>query len=102
MNGNTIFTVIKGNKERVTLPDKKSMQDLMYALNVLDCYEQLGKQEISGNRQDLEIYEVTFLDKAIKVVGQTDAQKVIDWMLTYGCTKVGIEKLGVIKNDRED
>ena len=102
MSGNTIFTVIKGGKDRVTLPDKKSMHDLMYALNVLDCYETLGKQEIKGNRQDLELFEVTFIDRAIKVVGKADAEKVIDWMLTYGCSKVGIEKLGVMENDRED
>lgn len=107
MSGNTIFIVTKGNIssqncERVTLPDKKSVQDLMNALNVLDCYEPIGKQEITGNRQDLEIYEVTFLDKAVKVVGQTDAELVLHWMFQYGCNKVAIERLGIIRDDRED
>lgn len=93
MSGNTIYVVKKGEHERVTLPDKKSVQDLMYALNVLDCYEQVGKQEITGNRQDLELFEVAFLDRAIKVVGQTDAERVLHWMFAYGCRKVSIEKL---------
>lgn len=93
MSGNTIYVVKKGEKERVTLPDIKSAQDLMYALNVLNCYEPIGKQEITGNKQDLVLYEVTFLDKAVKVVGQTDAETVLHWMLLYGCNKVGIEKL---------
>ena len=93
MSGNTIYIVKKGEKERVTLPDIKSAQDLMYALNVLNCYEQVGKQEIAGNKQDLVLYEVSFLDKAVKVVGQTDAERVLHWMLLYGCHKVSIEKL---------
>lgn len=92
-NGNSIYIVRKGDKERVTLPDMKSAQDLMYALNVLNCYEPIGKQEITGNKQDLVLYEVAFLDKAIKVVGQTDAETVMHWMLMYGCHKVSIEKL---------
>jgi len=92
-SGNTIYIVKKGDRERVTLPDLKSAQDLMYALNVLNCYEQIGKQEITGNKQDLVLYEVAFLDKAIKVVGQTDAETVLHWMLMYGCHKVSIEKL---------
>ena len=93
MNSNTIYVVIKNEIERVTLPDHKSAQDLMHALNVLECYEPVRKQPITGNKQDLVLYEVTFLDKAIKVVGQTDAEKVMHWMFTYGCNKVGIEKL---------
>ena len=101
MSGNTIFVVTKGNRERVTLPDKKSAQDLMYALNVLDCYEPLTRQMITGNKQDLELFEVCFLDKAVNVVGQTDAERVLHWMFSHGCSKVSIEKLGVV-NDRED
>ena len=91
-NGNTLYFVKKGDHERVTLPDSKSATDLMYALNVLNCYEQVGKQELIGNKQDLVLYEVTFLDKAIKVVGLTDAEKVLHWMMIYGCHKVSIEK----------
>lgn len=92
-SGNTLYFVKKGENERVTLPDQKSATDLMYALNVLNCYEQVGKQELVGNKQDLVLYEVAFLDKAIKVVGQTDAERVLHWMLKYGCHKVSIEKL---------
>ena len=102
MSGNTIFVVTKGNRERVTLPDKKSSQDLMYALNVLDCYEPVTRQVISGNRQDLDIYEVSFLDKAVKIVGQTDAETVLHWMFCHGCNKVTIERLGIVRDDRED
>ena len=92
MSGNAIYVVKKGD-ERVTLPDSKSAQDLMYALNVLDCFEAISKQMINGNRQDLELYEVCFLDKAVKVVGLTDAERVAHWMLVYGCNKTTIEKL---------
>ena len=91
-SGNTIYFVKKGENERVTLPDQKSATDLMYALNVLNCYEQVGKQELKGNKQELVLYEVCFLDKVIKVVGLTDAEKVAHWMLIYGCHKVSIEK----------
>ena len=41
MSGNTLYFVKKGEHERVTLPDLKSASDLMYALNVLNCYEQV-------------------------------------------------------------
>ena len=92
MSGNSIYVVKKGD-ERVTLPDSKSAQDLMFALNVLDCYEPVTKQVINGNRQDLELFEVCFLDKAIKVVGLNDAEKVSHWMLSYGCGKTALERL---------
>lgn len=92
MSGNAIYVIKKGS-ERVTVPDNKSAQDLMFALNVLECYEPVAKQLINGNKQDLELFEVCFLDKAIKVVGLTDAELVAHWMLVYGCKKVSMEKL---------
>ena len=92
MSGNSIYVIKKGN-DRVTVPDNRSAQDLMYALNVLECYEPVAKQLINGNRQDLELYEVCFLDKAVKVVGLTDAEMVSHWMMIYGCRKVSIERL---------
>ena len=92
MSGNSIY-VVKMGSQRVTLPDSKSATDLMFALNVLNCFEPVSKQIINGNRQDLELYEVTFLDKAVKLVGLNDAELVSHWMLFYGCKKVGIEKL---------
>lgn len=100
MSGNSIFTVTKGKTERVTLPDRESAIDLMHALNVLDCYESVTRQEIQGNREDLIIYEVCFLGKNIRVVGQSDCEKVINWLFTYGCTKASIEKLS--EKERED
>lgn len=99
MSGNTIYVVKKGERERVTLPDKKSAQDLMYALNVLDCYEPVARQTITGNKQDLELYEVSFLDRAVNIVGLTDAETVLHWMLSYGCRKVQIERL---QNEAEE
>jgi len=98
MSGNAIYVVKKGS-ERVTLPDSKSAQDLMYALNVLDCFEPIAKQVINGNKQDLELYEVSFLDKAVKIVGLTDAELVMHWMMIYGCMKVGIEKIASAKEE---
>lgn len=91
MNGSSIFVIQKG-KDRVTVPDKESAVDLMYALSLLDCYEPITKQEIQGNREDLSQYQVTFMDKKISVVGQADAEMVIHWMLVYGCDEVGIKK----------
>lgn len=92
MSGNAIYVIKKG-QERVTLPDNKSAQDLMFALNVLDCYEPVSKQLINGNKMDLELYEICFLDRAVKVVGLSDAELVLHWMMIYGCSKVSIEKL---------
>lgn len=93
MSGNSIYTVTKNNEERVTLPDRESAVDLMHALNVLDCFESLTRQEIQGNREDLVLYEINFLGMCIKVVGQTDCEKVIHWLFTYGCTKISAEKI---------
>lgn len=98
MSGNSIYVIKKG-QERVTLPDNKSAQDLMYALNVLDCFEPVSKQMINGNKMDLELYEICFLDKAIKVVGLTDAERVLHWMMIYGCRKVTVEKLSQENED---
>ena len=100
MSGNSIY-VVKMGSSRVTLPDSKSATDLMYALNVLDCFEPVSKQVINGNKQDLELYEVSFLDKAVKIVGLTDAELVSHWMLVYGCRKVGIEKIESAAGDEK-
>jgi len=94
MSGNSIFTVTKGSKkDQVTLPNRESAIDLMHALNVLDCYESVTRQEIQGNRQDLQLYEIGFLGKIIQVVGQTDCEKVINWLFTYGCTQMNVKKI---------
>lgn len=101
MGGNSIYVIKKGN-ERVTVPDNKSAQNLMFALNVLECYEPVAKQLINGNRQDLELYEVCFMDKAVKVVGLSDAELVSHWMMIYGCNKVSIIKLAQESEDVSD
>ena len=99
---NTIYVVKKG-RQQVTLPNKESAIDLMYALNVLDCYEPITRQEIRGNREDLVLYEVGFLDKTIQAVGQSDAETIVHWMLTYGCKKIVVDKVakeGDLKDGR--
>lgn len=101
MTGNSIFTVTKG-RERVTLPNKESAIDLMYALNLLDCYESITRQEIKGNREDLQLFEVDFLGKTIQVVGQSDCERIINWLFTYGCRKVSVEKLSQENKEDED
>lgn len=90
---NSIYTVEKGKKEQVTLPNRESAIDLMHALNVLDCYESVTRREIQGNKEDLQIFEVGFLGKTIQVVGQTDCEKVINWLFTYGCTQMNVKKI---------
>lgn len=91
-NMGAIYTVKKG-RDQVTLSNKESAIDLMYALNVLDCYEPISRQEIKGNKEDMRLYEVDFLGKTIQVVSQADAEKVVHWMLSYGCNKTAIERL---------
>lgn len=101
MTGNSIFTVTKG-RERVTLPNKQSAVDLMYALNLLDCYESITRQEIKGNREDLQLFEIDFLGKTIQVVGQGDCEKIVNWLFTYGCKKVSVQKLSKEDTDVSD
>lgn len=101
MSGNSIFTVTKG-RERVTLPNKESAVDLMYALNLLDCYESITRQEIKGNKEDLQLFEIEFLGKSIQVVGQTDCEKIVNWLFTYGCRKVSVQKLSKGDTDVSD
>lgn len=88
-----MHTIHKGS-ERVMLQDQASATDLILSLTVLGCTEALKNQFILGNKEQLEVYEVSFLDKHIKVLTQTDAEKVCHWMLDLGCQKTSIEKLG--------
>lgn len=88
-----MHTIHKGS-ERVMLQDQSSATDLILSLTVLGCTEALKNQFILGNKEQLEVYEVSFLDKHIKVLTQTDAEKVCHWMLDLGCQKTCIEKLG--------
>lgn len=92
MESNEIYIVKRGN-ERVTLPDKVSATNLVIALTILGCSDTISTQKITGNKQDLEVYEVSFLDKHVNVVSIHDTEIVTDWMLTFGCSKIVIEKV---------
>ena len=94
-----MYIVRKGETARVNLPDKESAIDLIYALTVMGCSDSFHTQHIIGHKENEDVFEVCFLGKAIKVLGQRDAEMVLSWMLTLGCRKVSIEKLEEGKND---
>ena len=87
-----MYIVRKGDN-RINLPDKKSATDLVFSLTILGCSDPISTQHIIGNKQDIDRFEVVFLDKAVVCMGQHDAETVANWMLSLGCRKVGIEKL---------
>ena len=95
MTGN-LYHVARGSK-RVQLADKLSAIHLVSTLTILGCTDPLTSGSISGCKDFGTIYEVSFLDKVIKVAGQTDAEQIANWMLTFGCKKVSIEK--VVENE---
>ena len=88
-----IYVLQKGD-ERVSLDDHKSLLDLSCALMVKGCTENVAQKEIKGHKPADDIYEVSFLDKHIKVVGISDVEKVVHWMLSFGVNKIVISKLG--------
>ncbi len=92
MDKDCIFVLLKGD-ERVSLVDNKSLIDLANALFVLDCNDQISKKKISGNKQSLDIYEISFMDTQIRVIGMTDVEKITHWMLSFGCTNICISKV---------
>lgn len=87
-----MYIVNKG-AEKVMMPEQSSATDLIQALIIMGCGESIKNQYIGGNKEQLQIYEVCFLDKHIKVYTQDDAIKVVSWMLTLGCNKASIERL---------
>ena len=89
---NEIFIVKRGNT-RVTVPDKASATNIVIALTILGCCEPLTTQMITGNKQDLELFELAFLDKHVRIVSQHDSEVVLHWMMELGCQKVTIEKI---------
>ena len=89
-----IYVLQKG-EERVSLDDHKSLLDLSCALMVKGCTESVAQKEIKGHKPSDDIYEVSFLDKHIKAVGMSDVEKVVHWMLSFGCNKISISKIGV-------
>lgn len=100
MTTESIYVIQKGS-ERVTVADNPSSLALVNALMALDCTEPISKSVIHGNRQNLDVYEVTFLDKHINVITLQEAERVIHWMLSFGCTKAGIEKLDDEKEESD-
>ena len=91
MTGN-LYHVARGSR-RIQLADKMSAIHLVSTLAVLGCTDPITSGNISGCKDFGTVYEVTFLDKAIKVAGQNDAETVASWMLSFGCKKVSIEKV---------
>lgn len=94
-----LFIVSKGNT-RIQLTDKMSALHLVSTLAALECTEPITSSKISGCKDYGDVFEVCFLDKAIKIAGQREAEQVLNWMLSYGCCKVSIEKLS--KEDIQD
>ena len=95
--------IVRKGETRISLPDKDSATGLIYALTVMGCSESLKTQHIIGHKENDDVFEVTFLDKAVKVLGQHDAEQVLSWMLTLGCHKASIEKLEADDDEgRED
>ena len=101
METNSIHIVTKG-AERVTVPDKASAIAISNALMVLECSEPIAHQTIRGNKQDLEVYEICFLDKHVNVVGQSDVEKILHWVMALGCRKVSVEKISEAPKEEEE
>ena len=93
-----MYIVNKGT-EKVMMPEQVGATDLIQSMIIMGCGESIKNQYIGGNKEQLQIYEVCFLDKHIKVYTQEDALKVVAWMLTLGCNKASIERL---VNDNDD
>ena len=94
-----MYIVTKGSR-KIGLPDKESATNLIYSLTIMGCSEPISTQHIIGNKEEPELFEVCFLDKAITVINQDDAEQVLSWMLTLGCIKGSIERLKV--SDKEE
>ena len=87
-----MYIVNKG-AEKVMLPEQIGATDLIQSMIVMGCGDSIKNQYIGGNKEQLQLYEVCFLDKHIKVYTQEDALRVISWMFTLGCNKASIERL---------
>ena len=87
------MVIVNKGMEKVSLPEQTDATDLIMALTVLGCSEPIKNQSIIGNKETVELFEVGFLDKHIRVIGSNDAERVMHWMLSLGCSKVVIQKL---------
>lgn len=94
-----IYVLQKG-EETVSLTDHKSLLDLSHALMVLGCTENMRQREIKGHKPADDIYKVGFLEVSIEVVGLADLEKVIHWVLAFGCNKITIEKMPVPNEEK--
>lgn len=88
----SIYVLQKG-EERVQLADNASLITLANALFVMDCAEYISKKKITGNKQNLEVFEIAFCDNRIRVIGMADVEKIVHWMLSYGCYQMCVEKV---------
>lgn len=87
-----LYNVARGSR-RISLADKMSAIHLVSTLAILGCTDPITSSKISGCKDYGTLFEVCFLDKSIKVAGQSDAETVANWMLTFGCKKVSIEQI---------
>lgn len=95
---NVIYFLRKGNA-RVSLLDKESATDLVYILTTLGCTETFSTQYIRGSKETDELFEVSFMDKTIRVIGQQDSMTIANWMLTSGCKEVTVKVYGVKEDE---
>ncbi len=88
-----MYIVTKGGR-KVSLKDKESATSIIYTLTILGCTEPFSTQHIVGNKEDADIYIVDFCGKSVNAIGVEDAKTIMAWMLSLGCKKVTIEKVG--------
>ena len=87
-----IYVLQKGN-DRVSLADHNSLLALANTMMVLGCTELLSQKEIKGHKAADDTFEISFMDKSIEVVGLSDVEKVIHWVMSAGCQNVSVEKV---------
>lgn len=83
--------VNKGNG-KVSLSDSDSAKALANCLTNLDCQEPIRVQHIAGGTTTKEILTVGLEDYSFQVIGQNDAELVIDWLLTAGVKEVTVKR----------
>ena len=96
-----MHTIHKGS-EKIMVQGQADATNLIVSLTVLGCTDAFKNQIILGNKEQLDVYEVSFLDKHIKVLTRTDAEKVCHWMLELGCQKVSIEKIAEEQEETDE
>lgn len=87
---------------KISLADAKSCEDLVITLMALDFNTTMSKRIITGNKQELSVYEIKFAGKIIKSVGLTDTERISNIILEAGCTQLTINKIVEDKEDDRD